>query len=112
MGIRVQLGRARGPQHQRPRRGGRAGGRVGAPDQRPGQAELGRELADYVRRCSDREQVRAGVDADQVGLLLAAGYFATLTKWISVQPEPFDLRDELLKMADLMLHGRLAHDPV
>jgi hypothetical protein len=76
-----------------------------------GRPELGRELADYVRRCSDREQVRADVDADQVGRLLAAGYFATLTNWISVEPEPFDLRDELLKMADLMLHGCLAHDP-
>jgi AcrR family transcriptional regulator len=76
-----------------------------------GRPELGRELADYVRQASGRGQVRADVDADQVGLLLAAGYFATLTKWISVEPEPFDLRDELLKMVDLVLHGCLAREP-
>jgi AcrR family transcriptional regulator len=75
-----------------------------------GRPELGREIADYVRQCGDRARVRADVNADQVGLLLSAGYFVTLTKWISVEPEPFDLRDELLKMVDLMLHGCLTRE--
>jgi AcrR family transcriptional regulator len=73
-----------------------------------GRQELERELADYVRQVSRRGQVRADVDAGQVGLMLAAGYFATLTRWISVEPEPFDLRDQLMKMVDLMLRGCLA----
>jgi AcrR family transcriptional regulator len=76
-----------------------------------GRPELGHDLAEFVLQGRDRGQVRTDVDAYQVGRVLAAGYFATLTKWVSVEPEPFDLCDELLKLLDLVLHGCLAHEP-
>jgi hypothetical protein len=49
--------------------------------------------------------VRADVDADLAGTLVATGYFATLSQWISADPMPFDLESRLLQMVDLVCAG-------
>jgi hypothetical protein len=42
------------------------------------------------------------------GLPLAAGYFQTLERWVSGDPEPFDPHDELAELVGLVLRGALA----
>jgi AcrR family transcriptional regulator len=66
---------------------------------------LGHQLADYVMTGKARGEVRADVDAAQCGLLLAAGYFATLSNWITLGPVPFDLTQELVKALTIFLYG-------
>jgi AcrR family transcriptional regulator len=66
---------------------------------------LGRQLGCLVRQGQCRGEIRPEIDADQAGKLLAAGYLLTLTSWINAEPEPFDLRAELLKMLDVVLRG-------
>lgn len=44
----------------------------------------------------------------QVGRLLALGYFSAVTRWVAVEPEPFDLAAELAAILDTVLGGALA----
>ncbi len=62
-------------------------------------------LANYIRRAQKRGQVRAGVDPDQAGLMLAATYFATLTSWGDHDPPEFDLDRALNQAVELILRG-------
>lgn len=67
--------------------------------------ELGQALASFVRQAQQDSEVRPGVDVEQVGYLLAAGYRMTLSQWIDVEPEPFELAEALNGLLDLVLHG-------
>ena len=69
-----------------------------------GNPQLAVELATFVTRARDNGQVRADVDPDLAGLLVATGYFAILTEWISAEP-PFDLAARLLQMVSLLCAG-------
>lgn len=66
---------------------------------------LAQELAMFIARARDRGEVRAGVDPALAGLLLATGYFAILTDWISAEPAPFDLTARLLQMVSILYRG-------
>ena len=66
---------------------------------------LGQELAMFVARARGRGEVRAGVDPGLAGLLVATGYFAILTEWISAEPAPFDLTARLLQMVSILCGG-------
>jgi AcrR family transcriptional regulator len=69
---------------------------------------LAREMAGFVARAQAAGEVRADVEAEIAGTLVATGYFATLSEWISAEPMPFDLETRLLKMVDLICVGLLA----
>jgi AcrR family transcriptional regulator len=73
---------------------------------------LGKQLGGFIRKGQCRGEIRPEIDADQAGMLLAAGYLLTLTSWISADPEPFDLRHELLKMLDVVLRGMVVAESV
>ena len=66
---------------------------------------LAATFANYIRRGQKRGQVRADVDPDQAGLMLAATYFATLTSWGDHEPPTFDLGRALEQTVELMLRG-------
>ena len=68
---------------------------------------LARELSGVLGQAQYKQQLRKEVDARQAGLLLAVGYFAALASWIAVEPEPFDIRDYLAQLVDLVLNGLL-----
>lgn len=72
---------------------------------------LARELSEVVEQARRKGQIRDEIDAQQAGLLLAVGYFAALASWIAVEPEPFDIRDYLARLVDLILNGLLASCP-
>ena len=69
-----------------------------------GNPQLAVELATFVTRARDDGQVRADADPDLAGLLVATGYFAVLTEWISAEP-PFDLESRLLQMVSILCRG-------
>lgn len=67
---------------------------------------LSRDLAELL---SDAETVLApSATPTQVGRLLALGYFSAVTRWVAVEPEPFDLAAELAALLDTVLDGALA----
>ncbi|PRZ43997.1 TetR family transcriptional regulator [Antricoccus suffuscus] len=66
---------------------------------------LVQEIAGYVRRGQNAGETRKGIDAEQVGVLLATGYFATLNHWIKVDPHEFPLGPALEEMLKVVLHG-------
>ena len=69
-------------------------------------------FADYIRRGQERAEIRAGVDAEQAGEMLAATYFATLIRWADRDPPTFDLTEALINSARLLMHGiRAPRDP-
>jgi AcrR family transcriptional regulator len=68
------------------------------------------ELARLIKRGKDTGEIRPDLDAVLVGAILAAAYLATLQRWISTEPPPFNLRDQLDGMLDILLRGLLA-DP-
>jgi AcrR family transcriptional regulator len=68
---------------------------------------LDTELAAYVLAAADRGEIRTDVDAGRVGLLLANGYFASVLRWLEKDPSPFDLREELRGLLDIVLRGVL-----
>ena len=70
-----------------------------------GDPRLAEELAMFIARARDRGEVRAGVDPALAGLLVATGYFAILTDWISAEPVPFDLTARLLQMVSILCRG-------
>ncbi|MFI5952989.1 TetR/AcrR family transcriptional regulator [Cryptosporangium sp. NPDC051539] len=68
-----------------------------------GDPPLAHEIAKLL---TDSGELAESVDPELAGLLLATGYFATLTRWIDTDP-PFDLTEQLLRMLDLVLTGVL-----
>jgi len=70
-----------------------------------GNPPLALELATFITRARDSGQVRADVDPDLAGLLVATGYFAILTEWIAAEPAPFDLESRLLHMVAILCQG-------
>lgn len=52
--------------------------------------------------------LRPVADPTRVGRLLALGYFSAVTRWIAVDPAPFDLTHELTAVLDTVLDGALA----
>ncbi|WP_406458046.1 TetR/AcrR family transcriptional regulator [Streptomyces sp. NBC_01622] len=73
-------------------------------------ASLEIELAKIVEQGRQRGELRTGVDAEQVGAMLAACYFSTILRWIRAEPAPFDLRDRLDGALDVILLGMLARE--
>ena len=69
---------------------------------------LGAQLATVVRSGQERGELRPEPDADQVGALLEAGYFAAVLRWISSEPAPFELVGALQDTLDVVLHGLIA----
>ena len=69
-----------------------------------GNPQLAVELATFIARARDAGEVRADVDPDLAGLLVATGYFAILTEWISAEP-PFDLESRLRQMVSILGRG-------
>ena len=70
-----------------------------------GNPQLATELATFITRARDAGEVRADLDPVLAGLLVATGYFAILTEWISAEPAPFDLESRLLQMVDTVWGG-------
>jgi AcrR family transcriptional regulator len=68
------------------------------------------ELARLIDRGQHCGEIRPDVDAAQAGAILAAGYFATVLRWIGAEPPPFSLVGQLDAMLDIVLRGLLA-DP-
>lgn len=52
-----------------------------------------------------RTELRPGVEPALVGMTMATGYFAILRAWIGPGRPPFDLRDRLIDLVDLLLGG-------
>ena len=73
-----------------------------------GNPQLARELATFITRAQEAGEVRADVDPALAGLLVATGYFAILSEWISAEPASFDLESRLLHMVDVFASGALA----
>jgi hypothetical protein len=63
------------------------------------------DLTTVVRRGQEQGELRPEPDAAQVGALLAAGYFATVLRWISADPAPFELLAALEEMLDIVMRG-------
>jgi AcrR family transcriptional regulator len=70
--------------------------------------ELGHDLAKQFERGQRRGEIRRDIRPLLTGMLLAAGYFQTLERWVSQDPEPFDLHNELAEIVQLVLRGALA----
>lgn len=68
------------------------------------------ELARIVEQGRQSGEIRAGVDCDQAGQLLAACYFSTILRWIREEPAPFDLHERLAGALDIILLGLLADE--
>jgi AcrR family transcriptional regulator len=68
---------------------------------------LGIELGAIVREGIGRGEFRSDLDPEQTGALLAAGYLATVLRWISDEPAPFSLAEQLESMLDVVLRGAL-----
>lgn len=66
---------------------------------------LAHEMAGFIARAQVAGEVRADVEPELAGLLIATGYFAVLSQWISAEPMPFDLEARLLQMVDLICRG-------
>ena len=70
-----------------------------------GNPQLARELATFIARAQEAGEVRADVDPALAGLLVATGYFAILSEWISAEPASFDLESRLLHMVSILCAG-------
>lgn len=73
-----------------------------------GNPHLAHEMARFIARAQAAGEVRADVEAEIAGTLVATGYFAILSQWIAAEPMPFDLESRLLKMVDLICAGLIA----
>jgi AcrR family transcriptional regulator len=76
-----------------------------------GRPALAGEFARFLTEAQARNELPASFDPALAGLLLATSYFAILTHWIDVEPAPFDLTGELLRMLSLILSGILPRPP-
>jgi len=72
---------------------------------------LAPELSGVLEQARYKDQIRDEIDTQQAGLLLSVGYFASLATWIAVEPEPFDIREYLANLVDLILNGLLESPP-
>ena len=72
---------------------------------------LAPELSGVLAQARYEDQIRDEIDTQLAGLLLSVGYFAALATWIAVEPEPFDIREYLASLVDLILNGLLASPP-
>lgn len=70
-----------------------------------GRPELAVELSHFVAHARAVGEIDAQTDPKRVGMLLASAYFAVLTAWISEDPAPFDLTEELVASLDILLSG-------
>jgi AcrR family transcriptional regulator len=70
-----------------------------------GNPHLAHEMADFIARAKAAGEVRADVEPELAGTLIATGYFAVLSQWIATEPMPFDLEARLLQMVDLICRG-------
>lgn len=70
-----------------------------------GRPELAVELSRFIEHARDTDEIDPLADPQRVGMLLASAYFAVLTTWISEDPAPFDLIEELLAALDVLLNG-------
>ena len=70
-----------------------------------GNPQLARELAAFIARAREAGEVQADVDPGLAGLLVATGYFAILSEWISAEPASFDLESRLLHMVSILCAG-------
>ncbi|MDQ1045289.1 TetR/AcrR family transcriptional regulator [Streptomyces sp. V4I2] len=68
------------------------------------------ELARIVEQGQQAREIRADVDCDQAGQLLAACYFTTVLRWIREEPAPFDLHQRLVRALDIILLGLLVRE--
>jgi len=68
---------------------------------------LASEFANYVARGIVQGEFGSEVHSSRVGILLAHGYFASVIHWTEEEPAPFDLRDELHGLLDIVLRGIL-----
>jgi AcrR family transcriptional regulator len=75
-----------------------------------GNPHLAHEMADFIARAQAAGEVRADVEPELAGTLIATGYFAVLSQWISIEPMPFDLEARLLQMVDLICRGLIIGD--
>lgn len=71
---------------------------------------LAAELGSIFARAHAAGHLAEAADPGLAGRVLAAGYFAALTEWISHEPAPFDLRSRLLSLVGIVLDGVLAAD--
>lgn len=70
-----------------------------------GSPALAHELAGLLRRRQEAGELTDATDPDVAGLMLAAGYFATLTAWIDTGTPAFDLLERLLMTVRIVLDG-------
>ena len=66
------------------------------------------ELARLIKCGKDTGEIRPDVDPVLVGAILATAYDTTIQRWMSTEPPPFNVGDELEGMLDILLHGLLA----
>jgi AcrR family transcriptional regulator len=66
---------------------------------------LASEMANIIRGAREAGEAPAGIHAGQAGLIIATAYFAILDRWITDDPPPFDLEQELLIVLNVVLHG-------
>lgn len=64
---------------------------------------LTHEFTDVLER--RRAELRPGVEPALVGMTMATGYFAILRSWIGPGRPPFELRERLVDLIDLLLGG-------
>lgn len=70
-----------------------------------GNPYLAHEMAGFIARAQARDEVRSDIEPDLAGMLVATGYFAVLSQWISAEPAPFDLEARLLQMVEVVCDG-------
>lgn len=73
--------------------------------------QLAHELTGFVARARLTGEVRASVDPELAGLVVATTYFAILVRWVSDDVEPFDLAEKLQQAVDIICGGLLACQP-
>jgi hypothetical protein len=69
---------------------------------------LAADLTNFLAQAHARGELKESIDPAQAGLVLAAGYFATIAAWIGTEPPAFDLRRQLHALIDIVTVGVLA----
>jgi AcrR family transcriptional regulator len=73
-----------------------------------GNPHLAHQMAGFIARAQAAGEVRAEIEPEMAGMLIATGYFAILSQWISADPVPFNLQARLLQMVELLCTGLLS----
>jgi AcrR family transcriptional regulator len=66
---------------------------------------LAKDLAELV--AETMPTLRATASPDQIGQLLALGYFSAVMHWVEHEPSQFDLANELIALVSTVLDGAL-----